>query len=222
MSNSNRAAVGALFVLLVFIIVFFGLVLFEPGAKRAKKILLNQPVNAVIASPTVTIADPRRGNAHAKFSIIEFADYECVYCRKVEAVINAALTVNPDLELVWKDLPNPAIHKESYASALAARCAGRQGKFWEYHDALFATQDYLNKDLYPKLAEQLGLNLSKFSNCFTGEEEKPVIARNVEEATALGVDGTPYFFIGETRISGEISATELAAILNKLRADSAQ
>jgi len=218
MGLNRRIAIAALFVLLGFFVVFYAFVLFDPAKKRADVLLPNNPAGATIASPTVTFVDPKRGGQDAKISIVEFSDYGCAYCNQVETTLNAALRRYPDLQLVWKDLPNQTTHKEALPAALAARCAGRQDKFWEYHDALFANQEWLNQDLYPKIATDLGLNLAKFQACVTNGDETPIIQRNVDEAIALGVDGTPYFFIGETRISGQIKPAELVAILDRLEA----
>jgi protein-disulfide isomerase len=161
----------------------------------------------------VTFVDPKRGNVRGTVTLVEFGDYQCRYCGDMEAVLNAALRAHPNVVLVWKDLPNENIHRESVPAAVAARCAGRQGKFWEYHDLLFANQGDLGKDLYPRLAEELGLNVGRFTACLEGNDELPVIRRNIEEAIALGVDGTPYFFLGGVRLSGQISAKELEAAL---------
>lgn len=218
MRYSKNIALAALFALLVFFMVFFGMFVFEPGKQRADAVLENQPTNASIASPTVTIVDPKRGNPEAKVSIVEFSDYQCAYCRQMEPILNAALTKYPDLQLVWKDLPDQTAHAESLNAAIAARCAGRQGKFWEYHDALFTDQDWLGSDLYPKIADELGLNATKFQACIDNGDETPIVQRNVDEAIALGVDGTPYFFIGESRISGAVKPDELTAILDKVMA----
>lgn len=219
MGTAKRIALIALFALLAFFMVFYGLVLFEPGKKRAAEVLPSQPTDATLGSPVVTFIDPKRGNPQGKISIVEFSDYECVYCREVEPILNAALRKYPQLQLVWKDLPNQTQHLQSLPAAIAARCAGRQGKFWEYHDALFTNQEWLSADLYPQLAERLGLNVTKFQACIDGGEETALVKRNVDEAIALGIDATPYFFIGETRISGAVKPAELAAILDRLQAE---
>lgn len=214
MSKSQRLALLLLFLLLAGFLAMYAVVSLDLLGRRSKKVIVKAPPTATLSSPTITFIDPKRGNARGSVTLVEFGDYLCVYCKEMEAALNAALRAHPNLRLVWKDLPNSDLHKESPAAALAARCALRQGKFWEYHDALFENSDQLKEDLYPQLAEKLGLNVGKFTACLTNKEETPIIERNIEEATALGVDGTPYFFLNELRISGSVTAKELAEILN--------
>lgn len=211
----KKLLLAALFALLIFFIVFYGFIIFEPGKRRAGQVVLNEPANAKLSVPTVSYIDPKRGDPHAVLSIVEWSDYQCVYCAAMETTLNQILRKYPKTQLVWKDLPNVTLHRESQNAANAARCAGRQGKFWEYHDALFADAENLGPNLYPQLAEQLGLNVQKFTTCLAGNEENAVVLRNVDEAMALGVDGTPYFFIGDLRLSGQTSPEELEAVIQK-------
>lgn len=213
MPKSEKITLAILFALLVFFFAFYAMVVFEPFKKREQSILVNSPTNTSLSQPTVSFVDPKRGNPRGKIMLVEFGDYQCPECKNIEATINAAIKTFPDVILVWKDLPNTTLHRESANAALAARCAGKQGKFWEYHDLLFQNQESLDKTLYPQLAQQLRLDANKFTSCITNKDEKPIIERNVEEAMALGVDGTPYFFIGTARISGAISPQELGQLL---------
>lgn len=212
MNRRATIALGVLFLLLVGFLIFFGVVLYDPAAHRTAAVLPQTPPGKMVA-PQVSIIDPKRGAQKSRVQIVEFGDYQCEYCRQMEDTLNAALRTYPSLTLVWKDLPNVEAHPEAKNAALAARCAGKQGKFWEYHDALYANQTILNTELYPKLAQQLGLSTQNFQNCMDSQEMNPYLVRNVEEAQALGVDGTPYFFIGDVRISGQIAPGELAGIL---------
>lgn len=212
MPKGEKIALALLFTLLIFFFAFYAMVVFEPF-KTKEPITVNSPVNATLSQPTISFVDPKRGNAHGKIMLVEFGDYQCPYCQANEATLNAALIALPDVVLVWKDLPNTTLHKESTNAALAARCAGKQGKFWEYHDLLFQNQANLASTLYPQLAQQLNLDTTKFAACITNQDERPIIDRNVEEAMALGVDGTPYFFLGTARISGAITPQEFMQIL---------
>ena len=214
MPKMHRLALLFLFVLLAFFLIFFSVVIFEPFKKPNSR--TDMPSTATLGSPTVTFIDPRRGNVHGTIPLVEFGDYQCQFCKDMEPSLNAVLAEHPNLTLIWKDLPNSVIHNEAQNAALAARCAGRQGKFWEYHDLLFANQGGLGTALYPRLAEQIGLAAGKFAACLKDQEEKPIVLRNIDEAIALGVDGTPYFFLGSLRFSGQVRAEDLRAAVDAL------
>ncbi len=210
-----RVALFTLLALLVLFLAFYAIVVVDPFKKRAREVVVNAPATAALASPQITFADPKRGNVRGTVTLVEFGDYQCVYCKPMETTLNAALRAHPNLVLVWKDLPSTELHKEALPAANAARCAGRQGKFWEYHDLLFEEQANLGADLYPRLAERLGLQLGRFTACLAGNEENGIVLRNIEEAQALGVDGSPYFFLGAARITGAVTPAELAALLDQ-------
>ncbi|TAL19037.1 hypothetical protein EPN90_04665, partial [Patescibacteria group bacterium] len=216
MSKGYRIALLLLFLLLLAFLIFYAIVALDLFGQKKNKAILNAPANATLSAPTVSFIDPKRGNPRGTVMLVEFGDYLCGYCKEMEGALNAALRAHPNLRLVWKDLPNKTLHPESLTGALAARCALRQGKFWEYHDALFEQADTLAATSYPQIADKLGLNVGKFTACLTNKEESAIIERNIEEATALGVDGTPYFFLQGLRISGSVSPEEFAALLNQV------
>jgi protein-disulfide isomerase len=222
MNKGRSVVILFLFLLLGFFLVFYSLVIFEPFKKRSENVLVNQPASATLGTPTVTFIDQKRGNVRGTITLVEFGDYQCRYCAEMEKTINDALIAHPNLVLIWKDLPNVSLHKESQNAANAARCAGKQGKFWEYHDALFANQESLDATLYPQLAEQLGVNIGRFLSCMQNKEEEPVILRNVDEAIALGVDATPYFFLGSLRLSGQLTPADLNAALKAAEAQTVE
>lgn len=217
MTGRNAPALGLtiLFILLGFFLVFYGVIIFDPFARRRDQIIVNAPKDAALSVPTVTFVDPKRGNPRGSMTLVEFGDYQCSYCKQIEPTLQEALRSYPDLTLIWKDLPNAQVHPEAQTAANAARCAGKQEKYWEYHDLLLERQDLLGKDLYPRLAEEVGIDVGRFAACMQSNEENAVVLRNVDEAIALGVDGTPYFFLGSVRLSGSISPAELAAVLRE-------
>ena len=186
--------------------------------------LPRQPVSPTPASTTVGSTklpdqvsvfptDPVRGAPAATVTIVEFGDFECPYCAQVAPTLeNAISQSNGKLKLVWKDFPLPS-HAQAQAAAEAAQCAARQGKFWEYHDALFQAQDNLSDIMYLSLAGETGLNYETFSSCLTNHATLPLIERNVAEGTSIGVDGTPFFIINGQAVSGLITPEQLEALL---------
>jgi len=112
------------------------------------------------------------------------------------------------------DVPlNSTGMRQAQAAAEAAQCAARQGKFWEYHDALFQVQDNLSDIMYLSLAGEVGLNYETFSSCLTNHATLPLVERNLAEGTAIGVDGTPFFIINGQAVSGLITPEQLQALV---------
>lgn len=143
--------------------------------------------------------DPRLGSATAKIGVVEFSNYQCIYCgdfhlhqfvRLKKEYIDTGL-----VQFIHKDLPL-RMHPQAIPAALTAHCAGAQGRFWEMHDALFSRQESLNEQLYPVLARQLNLDEAKFNTCLTGQVFEQGIRLDLGAARLLGITGTPSFLIG--------------------------
>lgn len=182
----------------------------------------NQNISAVSTSiPTklpsevkVFASDPSIGTATAQVTIIEFGDFECAYCASTALTIKKVFNENPSkIRFIWKDFPLPA-HEQSTGAAEAGQCAARQGKFWQYHDALFANQGNLNESTYLNLASSAGLNYERFSQCLKNHETLPLVQNNFAEGQAIGVDGTPYFIINGQPFSGILTEEQLKSFLN--------
>lgn len=143
--------------------------------------------------------DPRLGSAAAKIGIVEFSDYQCFYCRdfhrKQFAQIKKEYVDTGVLQFIHKDLPLRT-HAQAMPAAMAAHCAGAQGRFWEMNGALFAHQDRLAPRLYAELARELKLDETKFSTCLESRAYHQGIAQDAGMARQLGLTGTPSFVIG--------------------------
>jgi len=105
------------------------------------------------------------------------------------------------VQIVWKHLPLE-IHAKAPAAHAAAEAAGRQGKFWEMHDLIFANQQALAPEKYVEYAQQLGLNVETFKKDVASEAVKKRVDDDMKEAAALGVSSTPAFFINGLYTSG--------------------
>ena len=162
------------------------------------------PVLPVTASlPQLGLGDAHRlGNPQATIGIVEFSDYQCPYCRGFQQQLYPRLKKeyvdSGVVQFIHKDLPLTRIHPQAMPAALAAECAGAQGRFWEMHDALY--ENALDPALYAGLARRLGLDTEKFSACRGNPASERSIWRDVAEARRLGISGTPSFLIG--RIDG--------------------
>jgi protein-disulfide isomerase len=117
------------------------------------------------------------------------------------------------VRIVWKHLPLD-MHKNAMSAHLAAMAADRQGKFWEFHDKLFANQQQLNLDAYKRHARDLKLDVARFEKDLADLELKKRIDADKAEATSLGVTGTPGFFVNGRFLSGAKPFEEFAKVIN--------
>jgi len=160
------------------------------------------PIRAIESTPPrVNVKDdPRLGNITAKIGIVEFSDYQCFYCRDFHlqqfARIKKEYIDTGVVQFIHKDLPL-RIHPQAVPAAMAAHCAGAQGRFWDMHDALFAHQGRLGQNLYPELARGLKLDEAKFNTCFESQVYGEGMRQDVSTARMLGLSGTPSFLIGK-------------------------
>lgn len=117
-------------------------------------------------------------------------------------MLGRLLSEFPDsVRLVYKDFPLPS-HAGAVPAALAARCAGTQGRYWEYHDLLFLGQpDFSREDLLG-YARRLGLDGPSFAECLDGRRFQDAVMADREEGRAAGVRATPTFFINGRKIEG--------------------
>lgn len=161
----------------------------------------DRPIRVIESTPPqVNVKDdPRLGSAAAKIGIVEFSDYQCLYCRDFHrqqfAQIKKEYIDTGVVQFIHKDLPL-RMHPQAVPAANAAHCAGTQGRFWDMHDALFVHQGRLGQKLYPELARQLKLDAAKFSACLESQIHVEGIERDAGAARRLGLTGTPSFLIG--------------------------
>jgi protein-disulfide isomerase len=161
------------------------------------------------------------GPADAKVTIVEYADYQCPFCRQFRlGTLDKILEAYPDdVKFVFKNFPLKSIHPMAYPAAEAAECAGEQGKYWEYHDKLFGDSDWQDqgRTAFLKYAEELGLDVESFSRCIDTRKYKSKVDRDLNEGLKLGVRGTPTFIINGKLISGtkpfSVFKQEIDAIL---------
>jgi protein-disulfide isomerase len=158
----------------------------------------------------------RLGSENAPVQIVEFADYECPYCQNVnEDLRKLREQFGDQVSLVYKDFPLP-MHPLAARAAEAARCAGAQGKFWEFHDALFQTKKLHSSELKEE-ARTLKLDGARFDKCLDSGEQTAVVKKDSQEAQRLGLQGTPSFFIDGHFMSGSIGYERLrATVLQEL------
>jgi len=153
-------------------------------------------------TPKITILDPIRGNFDAPITIIEFADYLCENCKNMSPIVNQVLAAYPNtVRFVWKDFPIDSLNPNASLASQAARCAGKQDAYWEYHDLLMSQPMFSMQPSFGNLADTLSLNREKFDECLELKTTAPIVKKDLEEAIALQLDGTPYFFINNKPFS---------------------
>lgn len=168
--------------------------------------------------PSVPVAyDPARvkGDPKAPVTIVEFSDFQCPYCKTAQTTLKHILTqYNGRVKLAFKDFPLRKIHPEAQAAAEAARCAGEQGKFWEFHDALFADQSKQTGADLAAHARTLGLDEKSFEACLATGRYTPKVDADLQEGTKLGITGTPAFFINGVFLSGAQPQAEFEKVID--------
>lgn len=170
----------------------------------------------VDADDTYQIKDaPMKGNADALVTIVTFSEFQCPFCARVLPTLEEVeKTHGSDVRIFFKDLPLP-FHKEAAPAARAAHAAGKQGKFWEYHDLLFENQRDLNNAPYEALAEELGLDIDQFNQDRESDEIKTLVDESEKLAGSLGVRGTPNFFVNGANIRGAQPAAAFNALIEQ-------
>ena len=151
----------------------------------------------------VELADARqRGPADAPVTIVEFSDFQCPFCRRVQPILSELREEYQDrIRWVFKDLPLTDIHPEAVRAAQAARCAGEQDKFWEYRAKLFE-QDLFTDATYTEVAEATKVDPEPLMECLnSGKYQRPV-AIEALEARNLGIEGTPAILVNGILLTG--------------------
>lgn len=149
------------------------------------------------------------GDANAPVTVIEYADFQCPVCKRAETSIVSKLeeeyVQSGKVKIEFRMLP--FLGQESWDAAQAAEAAREQGKFWEYHSALFNAQGRENSGAYKydklvELAKDVGLDVAKFEATLTANTYLAAIQKEADEAHSAGINSTPTFFIGDTKIVG--------------------
>lgn len=161
---------------------------------------------------------PTTGAKAGKVVLVEFSDFQCPYCAAASSTLKQFLAKHGDeVTLVYKHFPLTTIHAEAMPAAKAAWAAGQQGKFWEYHDALFTNQKQLGTAFYSQTAKTLGLDVSRFERDRSSKAAEVAIAQDILLAEKLGVAGTPFFVMNGAVFSGSVELPELEATLEKVK-----
>ncbi len=161
--------------------------------------------------------DHVRGPMDAPVAVVEYGDFQCPYCGQAEPVVRELLRDFGDVRYVWRHLPLNDVHPNAQLAAEAAEAAADQGSFWEMHDLLLTHQDALRPDELIGYADQLGLDLERFTTALREHAGAARVAEDVDGADLSGVSGTPTFFVNGRRHYGAYDIATLSAAVRAAR-----
>lgn len=179
-------------------------------ADAGVEILLDPPR----VKPVIAAHNPSQGPADAPIVLVEYTDFQCPYCVRVQGTIQQVLTRYDGMVLhVFKNLPLP-MHQQAPLAAEAGMCAADQGGFWPMHDWLFANKANLNRDAIVAQAEAQGLNATDFATCLDGNAHAAEVAADAAEARSFGINGTPGFLVNGRVLSGAVPVDSFVEVID--------
>ena len=189
-----------------------------PDQSAAQGVAVAAPTGApqYVRYKIPTAGFPALGPANAPITLVEFADFQCPYCRQWEQqTYQPLLDAYPGkIRIVYRDFPLTSIHPNAMPAAEAAQCANEQGKFWPFHDKLFSGES-LSDDIYKQYAQELGLDMVKFNDCLSTHKFAQQIQDDSNFATNLGINSTPTFFINGLAVIGAQPLEAFKSVIDK-------
>ena len=159
--------------------------------------------------------DPFIGPEDAPITIIQFAEYQCPYCGKAGESIDRVLEeYKGKVKMVYRDFPL-SFHDRAIPAAVAANCAGEQGKYWEMHKLLMSNQSALSDSTLKAHAITLALDLEKWNTCRQDPEQAKEVQKDFQDGQKVGVNGTPAFFINGIMLSGAVPFPDFKEIIDR-------
>ncbi len=176
--------------------------------KKAKQAVVDN-AKQIFADP----ASPAVGNPQGDVTVVEFFDYQCPHCKDMGTVVEQALTGDKNLRIVMKELPIfGANSKDAAAAALASQKQGAD-KYLQFHNALLAASNPLNKDKVMKIAKTIGLNTDQLSKDMDSDAVQNQLKDNFNLAQALGLMGTPTFIVSKWKVGASDNSGQNAAFV---------
>ena len=173
--------------------------------------LMLEPIRLSVAAEGF----PAKGPGDAPVTIVEFSDFECPYCSRVNPALKEVMdTYDQKVRLVFRQFPLN-IHANAQKAAEASLCAEEQGKFWEMHDVMFKEQRSLGTDQLKEKAARLGLDATAFNECLDSSRFAEAVAADLEAGSQAGVTGTPALFVNGRFLSGAQPFAEIAKLIDE-------
>ena len=216
-STSNRA-----FYLIIAAVAVLGIGALTYQSTRSKTDGLVSPIDTTL--PPVNSSGYTIGNPDAPLQVTEFGDFECPACGRFAELTEPDVRKNyiSTGKVLWRFIDFPlSMHRNTWQASRAAACADEQGKFWEFHDALYATQDQWNGEatsnpdkFMKQLGAKLGLDASKFNSCVDDKKTQAKIQAHYKLAMQRQVSQTPTFIIGDRQLAAAMPYDDFAKILD--------
>ncbi len=186
------------------------------AAKAVEAAASAPPITSSQAAELVRPDSHVTGNPDAPVTLVEFGDIQCPACAATAPTVEELRRKYGDrVRFVFREFPLPQLHMYAEGAAEAAECAGKQGKFWPALDRLYQANGALADADLERYASQLGLDMQQFRACMATHATRAQIQRDVEDGRALGVRGTPTFFLGNRRIVGPMELGKFEQLLNE-------
>ena len=183
-----------------------------------KELMAAAKVDIMLRPPRIELPKgnaPVKGPAGAPVQIVEYTDFQCPYCSRVQETLTKVFDTYKDkVALTFRDYPLD-FHQNSRGAHIAAHCAAEQGKFWEAHDLFFKNQHQLAADDLKKYAGDLKLDMTKFNACVEAKKFDKDIQASIQEGQSLGVTGTPSFFINGRPLKGAVPYEQFKQIIDE-------
>lgn len=206
----SKGTLALLYIVLVLSIVLNCALLFDFYRPRVHELLASYK-----QVPEARASDHIRGNRTASVTLIEYADFQCPYCRRLYGELK---TLQPELHFQWVYRQYPlSIHPNAEAFSELSECASIQGKFWQVADALNSNPpDTSTPDAIRVWTAHLGIDGLAIDHCLQDGRTRPKIQQSITEGDSILVDGTPTFFVNGKRYVGALSSDELRAAITQL------
>jgi protein-disulfide isomerase len=191
--------------------------LMAEGAAAAAPAAAPAEAQAPAAAPVQKVevgSAPVKGPKNAPVTIVAFSDFECPFCSRVNPTLKQIEeTYKGKVKVAFKHQPL-SFHANAKPAAMASMAAHEQGKFWEYHDKLFANQRALDRASLERYAQELGLNMAKFKAALDSNKFEAQVTADSQEGMRLGANGTPTFFINGRQLVGAVPFDSFKAIID--------
>lgn len=187
------------------------------GLMTAAKVEMKLEAPAPFRAEVDIAGAPIRGTATAPVTIVEYSDFHCPFCRRVQPTLTALLEKYPgQVRLVYKHLPLDSLHPQARRVSEASFCAGKQEKFWGFHDAVYADASSDASDAtLARFASAAGLDTAAFTACLASPETRAAIQRDVAQGEALGLNSTPGFFVNGREVRGAQPIEAFVALIDE-------
>ena len=170
-----------------------------------------------MSSIKVSSSDRVQGSLSASIVLVEYADYQCPYCRKANRIVKQIQEkLGNKLAYIFRNYPLQDLHPNALHAAIAAETANIQGKFWEMHDMIFENQRSLEDASLLNYAKEIGLDVKQFEKDFGSQPTVEKVKEDIQSGNKAGVEGTPTFFVNGVFFEGNWSSDEFLDYLESL------